>query len=657
MGSASERHDELGISASGERTLPFWVQITYRWRRWRDFLAASIDIAAWFVALVACTSGRYDLRLPAGTTEGLLAGCLIGGAALLVFGALNGLHRGRYQVGSYEEVIAVTQSFLVTGLLLVVVNQLFDPRLVPMSAALLSPPLGIVLALMPRLLLRWNRDGAMAPNPAVCRRVLVFGAGDAGSQVVRALLRDPLGLLLPIGFIDDDPAKANRSIAGIRVLGNRDLIPELAKKLRADTLLVAVPSAAPKVKQELAMIADECQLTVRILPRVSELVESAVGVHHIREVTEADLLGRAEIDVDFTAIAGYLTGRRVLVTGAGGSIGAEICHLVQRFAPSELIMLDRDESALHAIELSLEGRALLSDPRLVVADIRDRARIREVISERRPDVIFHTAALKHLPLLELYPDEGIKTNVWGTLNLLDAAVDFGVSRFVNISTDKAADPISVLGCTKAIAERLTVAAGARSDGLFVSVRFGNVLGSRGSVLPTFRAQIDAGGPVTVTHRDVTRYFMTVDEAATLVLQAAAVGEPGEVLVLDMGSPVRIDDVARRLIARAERPIAIVYTGLRPGEKLHEQLTATAEVAVSRSHPLIFHTRVPPIDPSLVMSLNAKTIKQFLVDHDHTNTNSGFRKANSTVAVELYRPRHDAVRALHKQTNGDSVATN
>ena len=597
------------------RELPFSVQMTYRWRRWRNLLTASLDLAAWGAALLTCTLARYDFHLPARTAERLVVAFLLGGLAIVILGALNGVHRGRYQVGSFDELIVVGQTYLVSGSILLIVNQLSEPRLVPLSATLAAPFVGLVVGLMPRLILRSRRDRAMSPNPATSRRVLVFGAGDAGSQIVRALVRDPNGRLLPIGFVDDDPAKANRSIAGIRVLGTRVSIPELAIKLGADTLLVAAPSAEPKLKQELANMAAACHLEVRILPRVSELVDSAVGVHHIREVTEADLLGRPEVDVDFTAIAGYLTGRRVLVTGAGGSIGSEICRIVQRFAPSELIMLDRDESALHGVELSLEGRALLSDSRLVVADIRDRDRIRELIEERRPDVIFHTAALKHLPLLEMYPDEGIKTNVWGTQYLLEAALEFGVSGFVNISTDKAADPVSVLGCTKAIAERLTATAAMQSEGLFVSVRFGNVLGSRGSVLPTFRAQIEAGGPVTVTHPDVTRFFMTVEEAATLVLQAAAIGSPGEVLILDMGSPVRIDDVARRLIARANRPIEVVYTGLRPGEKLHEQLVATTELAVSRSHPLILHTEVPPIDAALVMSLSASTIKGFLFERD------------------------------------------
>jgi FlaA1/EpsC-like NDP-sugar epimerase len=342
---------------------------------------------------------------------------------------------------------------------------------------------------------------------------------------------------------------------------------------------------------------------------VSELIEKNVGIGDIREVTENDLLGRPQVEVDIDAIAGYLRDRVVLVTGAGGSIGSEICRMVRRFAPKALVMLDRDESALHGVQLSLEGKALLSDPNIVVADIRDTARMIEVMQEHRPDVVFHAAALKHLPLLEMHPQEGVKTNVWGTQNVVSAALDAGCVRFVNISTDKAADPVSVLGYTKRLAERITADAADASGLPYLSVRFGNVLGSRGSVLPTFRAQIDAGGPVTVTHHDVTRYFMTVEEAVRLVVQAGAIGEPGEVLVLDMGSPVRIDDVARRLIARSGRKIEIQYTGLRPGEKLHEQLLAVDEIATTRSHPMIMHTRVAPIEPSKVITLDLDELRR------------------------------------------------
>jgi FlaA1/EpsC-like NDP-sugar epimerase len=338
------------------------------------------------------------------------------------------------------------------------------------------------------------------------------------------------------------------------------------------------------------------------MPPVRELFGGDVGVADIRAVTVADLLGRHEIAIDLPSIAGYLTGRRVLVTGAGGSIGSELCRQVHNLAPAELIMVDRDESALHAVQLSIEGRALLDTPNLVLLDIRDQPRLARLFAERRPEVVFHAAALKHQPLLERHPGEAVKTNIWGTLSVLDVAAATGVDRFVNISTDKAADPCSVLGYSKRIAERLTAHVASETEGTYLSVRFGNVLGSRGSMLGTFQAQIASGGPITVTHPEVTRYFMTVEEAVQLVIQAGAIGRDGEALVLDMGQPVAIADVARRLAELAERPVEIIYTGLRPGEKLHEILLGTDEEDVRPVHHLVSHVEVPALSPDDVRRL-------------------------------------------------------
>jgi FlaA1/EpsC-like NDP-sugar epimerase len=296
-----------------------------------------------------------------------------------------------------------------------------------------------------------------------------------------------------------------------------------------------------------------------------------------------------------------LAGKRVLVTGAGGSIGSELCRQIHRLGPARLGMLDRDESALHALQLSIDGRGLLSTRDLILADIREASCLERIFTDFRPDVVFHAAALKHLPMLEMYPDEGLKTNVQGTANVLAAAGAAGASVVVNISTDKAADPTSVLGRTKRCAEHLTAQAALDYPGRYVSVRFGNVLGSRGSVLTAFAEQIRQGGPVTVTDPGVTRYFMTVAEAVQLVLQAGALGGDGEVMVLDMGTPVSIRDVAEGLIAMSGRPIAIEYTGLRPGEKLHEVLSGAWEELQPTAHPLISHTQVPPLNLDQVLA--------------------------------------------------------
>jgi FlaA1/EpsC-like NDP-sugar epimerase len=343
-------------------------------------------------------------------------------------------------------------------------------------------------------------------------------------------------------------------------------------------------------------LAAEGGLRVLVLPPVEQLL-GRVELADIRPINETDLLGRRPADIDPAAVAAYITGRRVLVTGAGGSIGSELCRQLTRFAPSALIMLDRDESGLHATQLSIEGRALLDDPNLILADIRDPARLDEVFAVHRPDVVFHAAALKHLPLLEMHPDEAWKTNVGGTLVLLDAARRHGTTRFVNVSTDKAADPTSVLGWTKRITERVTAHASAQGPTECVSVRFGNVLGSSGSVLKAFEAQSAAGGPITVTDPDVTRYFMTIEEASRLTIYAGAIGEPGEVLILDMGEPVRIVDVAERFAHQHDPPLEIVFTGLRKNEKLHEHLIASDETGERRVHSLITHVAVPPLAPA------------------------------------------------------------
>lgn len=309
-----------------------------------------------------------------------------------------------------------------------------------------------------------------------------------------------------------------------------------------------------------------------------------------------DVLGRDPVEIDLDSVSDYVRDRRVLVTGAGGSIGSELARQLHKLGPAVLVLLDRDETGLHGVQLSIEGRALLDTETLVVADIRDRCRVFELFDRWRPEVVFHAAALKHLSLLQIHHAEAVKTNTLGTANLLDAAEKFGVERFVNVSTDKAADPSSVLGATKLAAERLTAAASNRGDRRYVSVRFGNVLGSRGSVLPTFLEQIRQGQPLTVTDASATRYFMTISEAVRLIVQAGAIGEGGEVMILDMGEPVKILDLAKQLIARLDPSATIEFTGLRPGEKLHEALVAKDEVGVRRVHPRISHTMLASTNP-------------------------------------------------------------
>jgi FlaA1/EpsC-like NDP-sugar epimerase len=354
-------------------------------------------------------------------------------------------------------------------------------------------------------------------------------------------------------------------------------------------------------------------MDVKVLPAVQNLNERPLDTSDIRDLTDEDLLGRRKIVIDLQQISDYLVNRRVLVTGAGGSIGSELCRQLARFNPAELIMLDRDESALHEVQLSIHGRALLNTPQTVLADIRDAETIKHIFNTRKPEVVFHAAALKHLPLLETYPTEAYQTNVLGTLTLLEASAQAGVGVFVNISTDKAANPISVLGYSKRIAERITAHFGKTvSSGKYMSVRFGNVLGSRGSVLMSFRDQIANGGPLTVTHRGVTRYFMTISEAVQLVIQAGAIGKSGEALVLDMGTPVSIYDVAKQLVTNSGKAIDIEIVGLRAGEKVHEELFGDGETDIRPAHPLISHVQVPSTSVADVPQ-TATDAKQLMID--------------------------------------------
>jgi FlaA1/EpsC-like NDP-sugar epimerase len=445
--------------------------------------------------------------------------------------------------------------------------------------------------------------------------MLVFGAGEAGLKAAVGVWNDPDSDSMPVAFLDDEPAKHGSRPLGIPLVGGRDAIGPAMFRYNADELLIAMPSATGTTVREIADIGHRAGLTVQILPRLSEylLDGSDVTSSDIRELTLADFLPREELSLDLESIADYLTGKRVLVTGAGGSIGSVLCRIIERFDPKKLYKLDLDENALHELQLSLEGRALLDSDEYLLCDIRDRVALQAAFDIAKPEVVFHAAARKHVPYLELYPGEGVKTNVSGTLNVLEAAASVGADRVVNISTDKAADPVNVLGLTKRMGERLTAHFAGRNPTAFLSVRFGNVLGSKGSVIPTFRAQIENGEPITVTHPDVTRYFMTIEEACQLVVQAGALGDNGEVFVLEMGEPVRIVELAERLHRQLKpgfRP-NIVFTGLRPGEKLHEILAGDDEELIDRPHGLLQRYAVPGIDPGAAHDLPADGAPEFI----------------------------------------------
>ncbi len=405
------------------------------------------------------------------------------------------------------------------------------------------------------------------------RPVIVCGAGNAANSLLRDMRANASLAYTPVGLIDDDPRKKGLRVGGVRVLGTRDDLGRVLRETRAREVIIAMPSAPGAVRKDIVERCREAGVRVTTLPGLPELMNGEVSVQKLREVQVEDVLGRAPVEIDMARVARYLNGRRVLVTGAGGSIGSELCRQVAAVGPSSLVIVDHAENNLFEIDLELRDRGHAPVP--VVADCRDAALMEGVFSTHRPEIVFHAAAYKHVPMMEINPIQAIANNALATATLADQAVRHGVERFCLISTDKAVEPKTVMGGTKALAERVVEMHGRDGGTRFAAVRFGNVLGSSGSVLPIFRRQIAAGGPVTVTHPDMTRYFMTIPEAVQLVIEATGIAEGGDVFVLDMGEPVRIMDLAHNMIRLSGmepgRDIQVEVTGVRPGEKLHEEL--------------------------------------------------------------------------------------
>lgn len=436
-----------------------------------------------------------------------------------------------------------------------------------------------------------NLHDVLKPAPRYLMRTLIVGAGVAGRALARDLEAAPQFGLQPVGFVDDDPTK--QQVTSYPVLGTLDRVAEIALRENIDVVVMAIPALDHEVFTKVAQGAAAAGASVRYLPSFVAALERRVVGSDMRWLDIGQLIGRDEVHVVSTAAAEIVRDKVVLVTGAGGSIGSELCRQVFGFDPKRLIMLDHDESNLHRLQLELWGEGLLDSDDCCVADIRDRVRIDQVFADVKPDVVFHAAAHKHLPLLERHPCEAVKSNIVGTENVLWAALKHSADRFILISTDKAADPSSVLGATKRMAE-LLVQQEVGGHTKVASVRFGNVLGSRGSLLTVLAEQINSGLPVTVTHPDMTRFFMTIEEAAGLVLEAARLAEGGEVFVLDMGEPVRILDIVQSFAHLLHRhDVQIKFTGMRPGEKLNEALFSEQERPVRTQHPRIFRTEASP----------------------------------------------------------------
>ncbi|MDE0482471.1 MAG: nucleoside-diphosphate sugar epimerase/dehydratase [Candidatus Poribacteria bacterium] len=436
-------------------------------------------------------------------------------------------------------------------------------------------------------------------------KVLIVGAGPAGIGVLKELRSHPEKGYLPIGFIDDNPQKVGKSIAGLEVLGTTRDLTYIARKREIEEVIIAIPSAPGGKIRDITRQCEYRRCQFKIVPNIHAILESKISINHIREVKLEDLLNRSTTTVDLAEISKYFSGKRVMVTGAGGSIGSELCRQVAKLDPELLILFGRGENSLYHIDMELRESDPQLNRELIIGDIRDNSKVFQITKRYRPHIIFHAAAHKHVKFMEIHPDEAVKNNILGTQNLIDAAITHQVEAFILVSSDKSVNPTSVYGASKQVTEKLIQCKANRNGTKFIAVRFGNVIGSRASVLPNFKRQIAKGGPVTVTHREATRYFMTIPEAVQLLIQAGAMGNGGEILMLDMGEPIKILDLARDLIRLSglelDKDIKIDFTGLEPGEKLYEELLTPQEGVTATKHQRIFVTQMENIAEEQLLS--------------------------------------------------------
>ncbi|MBN2121037.1 MAG: polysaccharide biosynthesis protein [Candidatus Omnitrophica bacterium] len=450
-----------------------------------------------------------------------------------------------------------------------------------------------------RFITRLFREKSSIPWAHRTRKVLIVGAGEAGILVLREFRNNPYMNYRVIGFIDDDRAKKNLRIHGIRILGDRKEIPNIAKQYEIEEIIIAIPSAKGEVIREILGWCQIPEIKIKIVPGVDKILSGQLQVK-LREVKPEDLLGRKVVRIDEKEVTSYLKEKRVLVTGAAGSIGSELCRQIASFSPSQLVLFDYNENDLYFLELELKAKHSSLSFRLVVGDVKDIGLLKYAFSKFKPQIVFHAAAFKHVPLMEETPSAAVKNNILSTRNLIYASEHYGVESFVFISTDKAVNPSSVMGATKRISEMLLQAKAKKSRTKFIAVRFGNVLGSKGSVVPLFKKQIEEGGPVTVTHPQARRYFMSTQEAVQLVLQAGAMGKGGEIFILDMGEQIKIEDLARNLVTLSgftpDKDINIEFIGLRPGEKLREEMFLHTEKDKATKHDKIYIAQPDDFNP-------------------------------------------------------------
>jgi FlaA1/EpsC-like NDP-sugar epimerase len=580
-------------------------------RLWQLFVDAAIVAFSWWLAF----QFRFDHGLP--PKYSLLLNrtiLLVVGIKLIVFIA-SGFYNRWWRYVSIRDMWATARGVVVACIVADLTVYLAAPvhgfRL-PRSIAATDLLLTLALIMGSRLLARTAMERPGLTMVARGNEVIVVGAGDAGRLIVQEMQRSRMLNYTPIGFVDDDPRKRQTRIMGVRVLGTIDELPRILREHRPDEVLIAMPTVSGEVRRRIVETAQQLRIVVKTLPGLYELISGDLNLAgQIRPVQVEDVLGREQVEVDFHEVAAYLEGHTVLVTGAGGSIGSELCRQIARVRPSRLILVDNAEGPLFEIERELVDERDFTAVLTKLVDVKDRTAMRRDVFEKfRPTVVFHAAAYKHVTMLQTHPVESVRNNVVGTRVVAELAAEFGVERFVLISTDKAVNPKTVMGQSKALCERIVESLGHRRDiaTRFVAVRFGNVLNSSGSVIPIFRKQIERGGPVTVRDPEMTRYFMTIPEAVSLVVQAGAIGGRGQVFVLDMGEPVKIVDLAQNMIrlsgkqprlpgeeATSSRDVQIAYVGAKVGEKVHEELWGDHENVGATAHPKILRLSRPPVD--------------------------------------------------------------
>lgn len=583
-------------------------------RKKRKLAALTADFLLVNGAFLGSLMLRFDGVVPDQYIQVYLRyGFFLSAVALLVFASFN-LYSNLWQYASIYEIINIVMAvslFTLIGW----VFFLFAPGNLPRSIYVMVWYMLLIsvggIRLIRRLHYPW-RHIFTRHYGKINNNLLIIGAGQAGSMVIKELFDHP-ELGCPVAILDENPLKTGCRIHGVPVVGTMQDLDKTVKKLRVNEILVAIPSAP---ETDICRILNQCKETgckLKRLPGIFLLIDSKISIRQVRDVNIADLLGRPEVALDMDSICSYIKGQVVLVSGAGGSIGSELCRQIAGFAPRQLIMLDNYENNLYQLQLELLHIYPKLQLHTLIGSVQDEVRIDSILVKYMPEVIFHAAAHKHVPLMEDSPSEAIKNNIFGTLNVAKAADRHNVKKFIFISTDKAVNPTSVMGASKRVAEIAIQQINKRSKTQFASVRFGNVLGSNGSVISIFQKQIARGGPVTVTHPEITRYFMTIPEAVQLVIQAGALAVGGEVFILDMGEPVKILDLAKDLIALSgynENDIEITFTGLRPGEKMYEELLLDAEIADKTSHEKIFICRVNDGKTALTEELRflQKTLK-------------------------------------------------